>query len=80
MSVDVETEDEVTVEEYRAKRARDDMTNERATSEQRTRIEELGCTVGLRIDTARLATVAQAERVIASLTLLRERIRGRRRG
>jgi len=75
MTSEVDVEDAITVEEYRSKLAREDMAHDGPTREQRARIEALGHAVGLRINGARIETAEQAERVIASLTLLRRRMR-----
>ena len=77
MSSDVEEEDAVTIEEYRAKLAREDLVPEGRTREERRMIEALGRTVGLRISSVSIQSAEQADRVIATLMLLRHRIRGR---
>jgi len=76
MSRDVE--DAITIEEYRAKLAREDLVGEQATrptGDQLRAIERCAKAVGLRVDVSAVRSEEQAGRIVRSLALLARRMR-----
>jgi len=78
MSSHVDEEDAVTIEEYRAKLAREDLVQERPSGpseEQLRAIERCAKAVGLRVDVSAVRSEEQAARIIRNLMLLGRRMR-----